>query len=77
MSTIKKGLKKTVKIVLSSWQTASWTGMQFDAFYSIDFSKIITDPADFDKAYDLSFSFRSRKTNTGVTFSSFSIFIGN
>jgi len=38
--------------------------MQFDAFCSIDLSKIIIDSTDYDRAYDMSFLFRSRKKPT-------------
>src|ERR1700722_13178605 len=68
MSTIKSNFKKTFKIVLNCIQTASWTGKQFDAFYIVDLSTILTDPEDYNKAYNMTFAFRSRKTNALVTF---------
>ena len=70
MSIIKNELIKTFKIVLNCIQTASWTGKQFDAFYIVDLylSTILTDPEGYNKAYSMTFAFRSRKTNALVTF---------
>src|ERR1700722_6108589 len=68
MSIIKSNLKKTFKIVLNCIQTASWTGKQFDAFYIIDLSKILTDPEDYNKAYSMTFALGVGRLNALVTF---------
>ena len=54
-------IKKTFKIVCNVYDVNSWTGNQHDAFYSVDLSKIITDPGDFKKPYEMTFALRSRK----------------
>ena len=64
MSVIKSGLKKVFKIVLDSNKTSNFTGSQFDANYVVDLSKILACDNDYDKAYYLTFSFRSRSGAT-------------
>ena len=66
MSIIKSNLKKTFKIVLDSNQTASFTGNQFDATYTVDLTKILPDQIDFERPYEMTFMFRSR-AGTGLT----------
>ena len=47
------------KIVLDSYDTASFIGTQFNATYYIDFNKIITNQEDFNKPYKLNISITS------------------
>ena len=67
MSIIKSNLKKTFKIVLDSNQTASFTGNQFDATYTVDLTKILPDQEDFTKPYEMTFMFRSRAGTATTT----------
>jgi hypothetical protein len=67
MSVIKNGLKKSFKIVLDSSKTANYTGLQFDANYMIDLTKILVCDEDYDKAYNMTFAFRSRSGAPATT----------
>jgi hypothetical protein len=69
MSIIKSDLKKTFKIVLDSNQTSSFTGNQFDANFTVDLTKVLTDAEDYNRPYEMTFAFRSIKgtaTTTGL-----------
>ena len=67
MSIINKGLKKVFKVVLDSSKTSNFTGLQFDANYIIDLSKMLVCDEDYDKTYYMSFSFRSRSGAPATT----------
>src|ERR1700722_15819136 len=59
MSIINSDLKKTFKIVLDSNVAASFTGNQFDATFTVDLTKILTDLDDYKRPYEMTFAFRS------------------
>jgi len=56
--------KKSFKIVLDS--TKSYTGIQFNAVYNVDLKKVLLD-TEYDKQYEVKFSFRSRSGNAVTT----------
>jgi hypothetical protein len=51
--------KKIYKVNLVSFDTTSWTGSLYNATYFVDMKKIVKDIADYDKAYKMTFSFKS------------------
>ena len=63
--------KKTFKIFLDSFNTASFTGSsQFKASYYVDLKTVISNDEDFDKSYYVYVNFRTLSNsqgNTGVT----------
>ena len=67
MATIPQNLKRVFKIYLDSNKTTSFSGIQFDATYIVDLTKVLTVDADFDKTYNMSFAFRSRSGNAATT----------
>lgn len=59
-------MKKSFKIALVSDDTSSWFGSsKMDATYNIDLKKVIPDPIDYDKPYEVTFAFRSMSAATG------------
>ena len=60
-SYIMSDIKKTFKVFCNVYDLNSWSGNQHDSFYSVDLSKIITDPEDYKKPYEMTFAYRSRK----------------
>ncbi len=61
--------KRTFKIFLDSFNTASFTGTQFNASYYVDLKTVISNDEDFDKSYYVYFSFRTianTQTNNNI-----------
>jgi hypothetical protein len=50
--------KKIYKVNLVSSDTTSWTGVLYNATYSIDMKSIVRDVEDYKKAYKMTFSFK-------------------
>lgn len=50
---------KIFKVALCSDNTASWSGFQMDANYTIDLKTINPDLVDYDKPYKVTFNFKS------------------
>jgi hypothetical protein len=65
MDTIAKP-KKTFKINLISSDTASWSGTSLynHATYMVNMRSIIRDPADYKKAYKMTFTFKTGQSTT-------------
>lgn len=65
---------KIFKIALNSDDTNAWFGSsKMDALYSIDLKKVLPDPTDYDKEYEVSFTFKSMSAtsaSSGLTMTS-------
>ncbi len=62
--------KRTLKIFLDNFNTASFTGTQFNASYYVDLKTIIRDDEDFDKSYNVYVNFRTIaaiQTSNGIS----------
>ena len=70
MSIIQPNAKNQIKVILDSFNTASYTGRQYDATYIVDFNRIVMTQSDLDRPYLMSIAFRSKEsasaTNTIV-----------
>ena len=59
-------LKKNFKVWLDSNVTASWSGTQFDARYSVDFNQCIREAWRLNSSYRMTFSFISKASTFAV-----------
>jgi hypothetical protein len=58
---------KSFKIALVSDDISSWSGpSKIDATYNIDIKKVFPDPKDYDKPYEVTFTFRSMSASNSV-----------
>lgn len=57
MDTITTTPKRRFNVVLDTYNTAAWSGRQFDAFWVIDLKRIVPNPAELAKPYKVSFSY--------------------
>ena len=60
-------LKKSFKVVLDSNRTESYSGLQFDARFTVDLNQIIREPWRMKKSYLMTFSFRSISATFAVS----------
>jgi len=60
-------LKKSFKVVLDTNNTASYSGSQFDARFTVDLNQIIREPWRMKRSYLMTFSFRSISATFAVT----------
>tara|TARA_R110002126_G_scaffold230314_1_gene375120 strand:+ start:13999 stop:14589 length:591 start_codon:yes stop_codon:yes gene_type:complete len=60
-------LKKSFKVVLDTNNTASYSGSQFDARFTVDLNQIIREPWRMKKSYLMTFSFRSISATFAVS----------
>jgi hypothetical protein len=60
-------LKKSFKVVLDTNNTASYSGSQFDARFTVELNKIIREPWRMKKSYLMTFSFRSISATHAVS----------
>lgn len=51
--------KKSFKVVLNSYDTASYSGIQTNASYFIDLKTVLRDPEDFNKSWYMTFALKS------------------
>jgi hypothetical protein len=51
--------KKSFKIVLNSYDTTSYTGIQTNASYFVDLKNVLRDPQDYEKSWYMTFSLKS------------------
>lgn len=61
---------KMFKIALVSEDSSSWSGVQMDATYNIDIKKIVSDPKELERPYEVSFTFKSisaTSANSGLS----------
>lgn len=58
--------KKSFKIALNSLYSASYTGIENDATYSIDLTQIIRDPEDYKKSYYMYCAFYSNADKSNI-----------
>jgi hypothetical protein len=59
---------KSFKIALVSDDISSWTGSsKIDATYYIDIKKVLPDPNEYDKPYEVTFTFRSISASNSVS----------
>lgn len=62
--------KNQFKIILDSNNTASYSGRQFDATYSLDFNRIVMNQEDYDRPYLMTFYYKgveAAHATTGLT----------
>lgn len=52
----------SIKVVLDSNNTTSFSGRQFDAVYTLDFNRIVMKQEDFDRPYLVTFYFRTAES---------------
>ena len=60
-------LKKSFKIVLDTNNTASYSGEQFNARFTVDLNQIIREPWRMKRSYKMTFSFRSISSTFAVS----------
>ena len=49
--------KRNFNVVLDIYNTASWTGRQFNPIFQVDLKRLVQNPADLAKPYKISFSY--------------------
>lgn len=57
--------KKSFKVVLNSYDTSSYTGIQTNASYFVDLKTVLRDPEDYDKSWYMTFCLKSVSALTG------------
>ena len=51
--------KKSFKVVLNSYDTSSYTGIQTNASYFVDLKQVLRDPEDYNKSWYMTYSLKS------------------
>lgn len=57
--------KKSFKVVLNSYDTTSYTGIQTNASYFVDLKNVLRDPEDLNKSWYMTFCLKSISAATG------------